>query len=156
MDCCSPYIICICIILPYSTGYKCQNMPSIFACSHSVRLHGWLGVNIFLFTAAYTRGKLLFPKYGVSDEKTLKKRVFLYHMLLLKFYYTLLWFGIFIFTRNWLIVAIFRFQVATKCEEGLPSYNLLCIICRSDSICFWVFFQVRAWTCAWYGYKVTI
>ncbi|KAG4399602.1 hypothetical protein GLYMA_08G265967v4 [Glycine max] len=44
MDCCSPYIICICIILPYSTGYKCQNMPSIFACSFSVRLHGWLWV----------------------------------------------------------------------------------------------------------------
>lgn len=71
MDWGSPYIICECTILPNSTGDKCQNMPPIFACSHSVRLHGWFQVNIFLFTTSHTHWQLLFPKWKKKGKMNL-------------------------------------------------------------------------------------
>lgn len=54
MDWGSSYIVCFCIILPNITGDKCQNLPSVFACSHSVRIHGWFWVNILLFATVDT------------------------------------------------------------------------------------------------------
>lgn len=110
MDCCSHCIFCFCIVLPYSTGYKCQNMPSVFACSHSVRLFGWHRVNNFLWLL-HIHVDHAFSFEQSFSWKGIKRREYSYmHDDAIEVFYCLLcYIWNFIFSNFSLMLAIFIF-----------------------------------------------